>query len=52
MFEPVNVPGPDAAGGAGGAGGGAGCAAVYTACHLFTTSSMRSFAIYGAVGET
>ena len=53
MFEPVNVPGPIAAGGgAAGAGGGACCAAVYAACHRFTTSSMRSFAVYGALKET
>ena len=52
MFELVNVPGPIAAGGAGGAGGGACCAAIYAACHLFTTSLMRSFAIYGADNDT
>ena len=56
MFEPVNVPGPIAAGagagGAGGAGGGACCAAMYAACHRLTTSSIRSFAVYGALKDT
>ena len=54
IFEPVNVPGPVllAGAGAGGAGGGACYAAVYAACHRLTTSSMRSFAIYGALKET
>ena len=53
MFEPVNVPGPVAAGaGSGGAGGGACCAAVYAACHRLTTSSIRSFAVYGTLKET
>ena len=53
ILEPVNVPGPTAAGaGAGGAGGGACYAAVYAACHRLTTSSMRSFAICGALKET
>ena len=55
LFEPVNVPGPIVAGGAGGAGGTGGCvcyAAIYAACQRFTTLSMRSFAIYGALSET
>ena len=53
MFEPVSVPGPVATGaGAGGAGGGACCAAVHAACHRLTTSSMRSFAVYGALNDT
>ena len=53
IFEPVNVSGPIAAGaGAGGAGGGACYAAVYAACHRLTTSSMRSFAVYGALSDT
>ena len=53
IFDPVSVPGPVAAGaGAGGAGGGACCAAVYAACHRLTTSSIRSFAVYGALKET
>ena len=53
IFEPVRVPGPVAAGaGAGGAGGGACYAAVYAACQRFTTSSMRSFAVCGALNET
>ena len=53
IFEPVNVPGPVAAGaGAGGAGGGACCAAIYAACHCLTTSSIKSFAVYGALKET
>ena len=57
ILEPVNVPGPFAAGtggagGAGGAGGGACCAAVYIACQCFTTSSIRSFAIYTTLSET
>ena len=52
MFDPFNVPGPIAAGaGAGGAGGGACYAAMYAACHRLTTSSMRSFTIYGALKE-
>ena len=53
LFEPVNVPGPVAAGaGAGGAGGGACYAAVYAACHCFTTSSIKSFAVCGALKDT
>ena len=53
MFDPVNILGPVAAGaGAGGAGGGACYAAMYAACHRLTTSSIRSFAIYGALKET
>ena len=55
ILEPVNVPGPTAAGdgaGAGGVGGGTCGAAVYAACHRFTTSSMRSFAVCGALNET
>ena len=53
IFEPVNVPGPVAAGaGAGGAGGGACCAAVYAACHRLTTSSIKSFAVYSALSDT
>ena len=53
IFEPVKVPGPvAAAAGAGGADGGACCAAVYAACHRLTTSSMRSFAVCGALKET
>ena len=52
ILEPVNVPGPIAAGGAGGASGGCVCyAAGYAACRHFTTSSMRSFAVYGTVSE-
>ena len=53
IFDPVNVPGPVAAGaGAGGAGGGAYCVAVYAACHRLNTSSIRSFAVYGALSDT
>ena len=53
ILELVNVSGPVTAGVTGGAGGGyVCCAAVYAACHRFTTLSMRSFAIYGAVSET
>ena len=53
IFEPVNVPGPVAAGaGAGGAGGGACYAAVYAACHHLTTLSIKSFAVYGALNDT
>ena len=53
MFDPVNVLGPVAAGaGAGGAGGGACCAAVYAACHRLTTSSIKSFAVYGTLKDT
>ena len=55
ILDPVNVPGPtaaDGAGGAGGAGGGACYAAIYAACHRFTTLLMRSFAVYGALSET
>ena len=53
MFDPVNVPGPVAAGaGAGGAGGGACYAAVYAACHRFTTSSIKSFAVCGTLKDT
>ena len=53
IFEPVNVPGPVATGaGAGGAGGGACWAAVYAVCHRLTTSSMRSFAVYGTLKDT
>ena len=53
IFGPVSVPGPVATGaGAGGAGGGACYAAVYAACHRLTTSSMRSFAVCGALKDT
>ena len=55
IFEPVRVPGPVAAGagaGAGGVGGGTCCAAVYAACHRLTTSSIKSFAVYGALKDT
>ena len=55
IFDPVNVPGPVAAGagaGAGGVGGGTCCAAVYAACHHFTTSSIKSFAVCGALKDT
>ena len=47
IFEPVNVPGPIAAGSAGGAGG-----AVYAACHRFTTSSIRSLTFCGTASDT
>ena len=55
MFEPVNVPGPantGAGAGAGGVGGGTCYAAVYAACHRLTTSSIKSFAVYGALKDT
>ena len=62
MLGLVKVPGPVEAGGAGGTGGAGGdgggtgvcvCyAAVYTACHRFMTSSIRSFAVYGADSDT
>ena len=55
MFEPVKVPGPidtGAGAGAGGVGGGTCCAAVYAACHRLTTSSIKSFAVYGALKDT
>ena len=56
ILEPVRVPGPTAAGtgagGAGGVGGGTCYAAVYAACHRLTTSSIKSFAVYGALKDT
>ena len=57
IFDPVNIPGPVAAGagagaGAVGAGGRACYAAVYAAYKRLTTSSIRSFAIYGALSDT
>ena len=55
MFEPVKVPGPidtGAGAGAGGVGGGTCCAAVYAAYHRLTTSSIKSFAVYGAFKDT
>ena len=55
ILDPVNVPGPvdtGAGAGAGSVGGGTCCAAVYAACHRLTTSSIRSFAVYGALSDT
>ena len=55
ILDPVNVPGPvdtGAGAGAGGVGGGTCCAAVYAACHRFTTSSIKSFAVCGALKDT
>ena len=54
ILDPVNVPGPvdtGAGAGAGGVGGGTCCAAVYAACHRLTTSSIKSFAVCGALRE-
>ena len=51
ILELVKVPGPVAAGGAGAAGGSACFAAIYAACHRFTTLLIRSLAVYGALSE-
>ena len=52
IFELVSVPGPTAAGAGAGGTGGAYCAAVYAACHRLTTSSIKSFAVYGTLKDT